>query len=92
MGKQLSERGILQENVYNMDETGVLISNLNTVKVLASRVDVQSCRGVGLRRTMITAVECVCLRLSSGLVERCKTHGCLMRPLIGTMRAAIQGT
>jgi hypothetical protein len=59
MGKQLSERGILQENVYNMDETGVLLSDLNTVKVLVSRSDVQSCRGVGLRRTMITAVECI---------------------------------
>jgi hypothetical protein len=59
MGKQLSERGILQENVYNMDETGVLLSDLNTVKVLVSRGDVQSCRGVGLRRTMITAVECI---------------------------------
>jgi hypothetical protein len=59
MGKQLSEHGILQENVYNMDETGVLLSDLNTVKVLMSRSDVQSCRGVGLRRTMITAVECI---------------------------------
>jgi len=42
-----------------MDETGVLLSDLNTVKVLVSRSDVQSCRGVGLRRTMITAVECI---------------------------------
>jgi hypothetical protein len=33
MDKQLSEWGVLQENVYNMDETGVLLSDLNTVKV-----------------------------------------------------------
>jgi hypothetical protein len=32
MGKQLSERGILQEDVYNMDETGVLLNDLDTVK------------------------------------------------------------
>lgn len=41
-----------------MDETGVLLSVLNTVKVLVSRSDMQSCY-VGLRRTMITAVECI---------------------------------
>lgn len=27
----------MQENVYNMDETGVLLSDLNTVKVLIVR-------------------------------------------------------
>ena len=59
MGKQLSERGILQEFMYDMDETGVLLSGVNTVKVLVSRSDVQNCRGVCLRRTMITAVECI---------------------------------
>jgi hypothetical protein len=59
MDKQLSERGILQENVYNIDETGVLLSDLNTVKVLVSRSDVKSCRSVSLHRTMITAVECI---------------------------------
>lgn len=59
IGKQLSEREIMQENVYNMDETGVLLSDLNTVKVLVSRSDARKSRGVGLRRTMITAVECI---------------------------------
>lgn len=59
MDKQLSERGVLQENVYNMDETGVLLSDLTTMKVLVSRSDAQSRRGVGLRRIMITAVECI---------------------------------
>jgi hypothetical protein len=42
-----------------MDETGVLLSDLNTVKVLVSCSDVQSCRSVRLRRTMIIAVECI---------------------------------
>lgn len=59
MDKQLSQRDIVQENVYNMDETGVLLSDLDTVKVLVSRSDARKNRGVGLRRTMITAVECI---------------------------------
>jgi hypothetical protein len=59
MDKQLSQREIVQENMYNMDETGVLLSDLNTVKVLVSRSDARGRRGVGLRRTMITAVECI---------------------------------
>jgi hypothetical protein len=57
MNKQLSQRDIVQENVYNMDETGVLLSDLNTVKVIVSSSDARRNRGVGLRRTMITAVE-----------------------------------
>jgi hypothetical protein len=57
MDKQLSQRDIIQENVYNMDETGVLLSDLNTVKVIVSRSDAQRNRGVGLRRTMITAIK-----------------------------------
>lgn len=42
-----------------MNETGILISDLTTMKALVSRGDAQSRRGVGLRRTMITAVECI---------------------------------
>lgn len=41
-----------------MDETGVLLSDLNTVNVIVSGSDAQENRGVGLRRTMITAIEC----------------------------------
>lgn len=59
MSRQLSEREISQGNVYNMDETGVLLSDLSIVKVLMSRSNVQSRGGGGLRRTMITAVDCV---------------------------------
>jgi hypothetical protein len=39
MDKQLSQRDSVQGNVYNMDETGVLLSDLNTVKVIVSRSD-----------------------------------------------------
>lgn len=37
MDKQLSQREIIQENVYNMDEIDVLLSDLNKAKVLVSR-------------------------------------------------------
>jgi hypothetical protein len=57
MEKQLSQRDIIQENASNMDETGVLLSDLNTVKVIVSRSDARRNRGVGLRRTTITVVE-----------------------------------
>ncbi|KAM3413773.1 hypothetical protein BST61_g10457 [Cercospora zeina] len=59
MGKQLSEPGILQENVYNMDETGVMLDELDTVKVLIARGDKEQRRGRAVKRVMITAVECV---------------------------------
>lgn len=39
MGQQLSSPGVLPENVYNMDETGVILSDLDTVKVLIARSD-----------------------------------------------------
>ena len=57
MGKQLRERGVLQENVYNMDKTGVMLSDLDTVKVLIARGDKEQRRGRVLKRTMITAVS-----------------------------------
>jgi hypothetical protein len=59
MDKQLSQRDIVRGNVYNVNETGVLLSDLNTVEVIVSHSDARrNCR-VGLRRTMITAVECI---------------------------------
>ena len=59
MEKQLSQREIAQENVYNMDETILLHNDSNAVNVLVSRNDARKCRGVVLRRTIITAVECI---------------------------------
>jgi hypothetical protein len=59
MGKPLSKPGVLQENVYNIDETNVLLSDVNTIKVLVARNDRRKSRGASVRRTMITAVECI---------------------------------
>jgi hypothetical protein len=42
-----------------MDETGVLLSVLSSLKVLISKEDLTNCRGAGVKRTLVTAVECV---------------------------------
>ena len=38
IGKELQNPAILAENVYNMDEMGTMLSMLNSVKVLISKV------------------------------------------------------
>lgn len=59
MRAQLEETNILQENVYNMDETGVLLSVLGSSKYLVSSDMEKAHRGTGARRTLITAVVCI---------------------------------
>jgi hypothetical protein len=58
-------KGVLQdprvrpENVYNMDETGVMLNMLGFVKVLVSKDDLRDYRGAGVKRTQVTAIECI---------------------------------
>jgi hypothetical protein len=59
IGPVLYEPDILLENVYNMDETGVMLSMLNSVKVLVSKDDTHAYRGACVKRTIVTAVECI---------------------------------
>lgn len=59
IGKVLKGTDILQENVYNMDETGVMLSKLGSVKVLVGRDDRRDYRGARVERQMVTAVECI---------------------------------
>ncbi|KAH7549001.1 hypothetical protein BM1_10774 [Bipolaris maydis] len=42
-----------------MDETGVMLSKLGSVKVLVGKDDRRDYRGTGMKRTMVTAVECI---------------------------------
>ncbi|KAF2179582.1 DDE-domain-containing protein [Zopfia rhizophila CBS 207.26] len=51
IGEQLSDPAILPENVYNMDETGVLLSVLNSIKVLVGMDDLRNYRGTCVKRT-----------------------------------------
>lgn len=59
IGQELHDPAIIPENVYNMDETGVLLSVLSSLKVLVSKEDLRNCRGAGVKRILVTAVECV---------------------------------
>ena len=46
-----------RENIYNMDETGVLLSVLTELKVLVHSAEMQKFRGVGTKHTLVTAIE-----------------------------------
>jgi hypothetical protein len=55
----LQDLFILLENVYNMDKIGVMLSMLGSVKVLVGKDDIRGYRGAGVKRTMVTAIECI---------------------------------
>jgi len=55
----LQDPAILPENVYNMDETGVMLCMLGSIQVLISKDDPRDYRGAGVKRTMVTAIECI---------------------------------
>lgn len=59
IGRELQDPASMAENVYNMDETGILPSALTPRKFLVSAEDVKKYRGAGVKRTLVTAVECV---------------------------------
>jgi hypothetical protein len=56
---ELRGADIRPENVYNMDETGVMLSMLGSVTVLLGKYDKHDYRGAGVKHTMVTAVECI---------------------------------
>jgi TATA-box binding protein (TBP) (component of TFIID and TFIIIB) len=55
----LYEPDILPEHVYNMDETGVMLSMLGSVKVLIGKDDKRKHRGARVKRTTVTTIECI---------------------------------
>ena len=59
IGKILQDPAILAENVYNMDETRVMLSMLGFVKVLVGKDDKRNYRGARVKRTLVTAIECI---------------------------------
>jgi hypothetical protein len=59
IGKELASPIILLENTYNMDETGVLLSILNSLKVLVGKNELKTYRGAGVKCMLITAIECI---------------------------------
>ena len=59
IGKELHDPVILPENVYNMDETGVMLSMLGSLKVLVGKDYPRAYRGASVKREMVTAIECI---------------------------------
>lgn len=59
ISEQWERPDVLPENVYNMDETGVLLGKLGSLKVLVGKNELRNYRGASSRRTLITAVECI---------------------------------
>lgn len=59
ISEELARPDVLTENVYNMDETGVLLGKLGSLKVLVGTNELRNYRGASSKRTLITAVECI---------------------------------
>jgi hypothetical protein len=55
----LQDLAILAENIYNMDETRVMLSMLGSVKVLIGKDDIRDYRGARVKRELVTAIECI---------------------------------
>jgi hypothetical protein len=55
----LQDLSILLENAYNIDKTGVILSMLSSVKVLVGKDNIQGHRGASVKRTIVTAIECI---------------------------------
>lgn len=59
ISKVLSDKAILTENVYNIDEIGVMLSVLGSVNVLVRKDDYRENRGARVESTIVTAIECI---------------------------------
>jgi hypothetical protein len=53
----LHELDILLENVYNIDEIRVILSILNSIKVLVGKDDIRGYRGARVKWTIITTIK-----------------------------------
>jgi hypothetical protein len=59
IGAVLQDSTVLEENVYNMDKTGVMLSMPGSIKVLVGNNDMRDYRGARIKRTLVTAIECI---------------------------------
>jgi hypothetical protein len=55
----LQDPAVLVENVYNMDETGVMLSMPGSVKVLVSKYDMRNYRSAQVKCTSVTVIKCI---------------------------------
>jgi len=59
IARVLQDPAIEPKNVFNMDETGVMLSMPGSVKVLVGKDDTRDYRGARIKRTTVTAIECI---------------------------------
>ena len=59
IGRVVYNLAILPENCYNIDETGVILSMLGSIKVFISKDDLCNYRDVEVKRIMVTTIKCV---------------------------------
>lgn len=59
IGKVLRDPAILPENVYNIDETGIMLCMLGFIKVLISKNNPRDYRSARVKRIIMTAIECI---------------------------------
>lgn len=57
--KILQDPAILAENVYNIDETRVMLSMPGSVEVLVGKDNRRDYRGACVKQTTVTAIECI---------------------------------
>jgi hypothetical protein len=55
----LKDLAISEGNIYNRNETSIILSMLGTVKVLVGKDDMQDYRDACVKRTLVTVVECI---------------------------------
>jgi hypothetical protein len=59
IGEVLRRPDVDPGNVFNMDETGIMLSMPASVKVLVGKKDLRNHRGARIKRTVVTAIECI---------------------------------
>jgi len=57
IGRILKDPAILAENVYNMDETGIMLAMPGSVKVLVGKDDRRKYRGARVKRTTVATIS-----------------------------------
>jgi hypothetical protein len=55
----LQDPAILAENIYNMDETRVILSIPGSIKVLISKYNERDYRGIRVKYITVTVIECI---------------------------------
>ena len=55
----LQDLAIVTENVYNMDETEVMLSISGFIKILIDKNNRRDYRDARIKRTIVTVIECI---------------------------------